>query len=56
VTGHLVRSGLFAGQPLLEVVPFTLRLTLTRNPDLLQAGRYPVVVTAFTLQYETPAA
>jgi hypothetical protein len=30
-----------------------LRLTLARNRDLLRSRRYPLLVTAFTLTYET---
>jgi hypothetical protein len=54
VTGQLIRMGLAGGQPTLEAIPFSLRLTLTKNTNLLRAGRYPVVVNAFTLNYEPP--
>jgi len=53
VTGHLIRTGTLAGQPVNEVVPFTLRLNLSANPNLLRSARYPLIVTAFTLTYET---
>ena len=52
VTGQLDRSGHLAGQPVEEFVPFTLKLNLTRNRDLLQATRYPLIVTAFNLTYD----
>jgi hypothetical protein len=53
VTGQLIRTGSLAGQPVNEVVPFTLRLNLSANPDLLRAARYPLIVTTFTLSYES---
>lgn len=51
VTGRLERWGELAGQPVHEFVPFTLKLTLTPNRDLLQATRYPLIVTDFNLTY-----
>jgi hypothetical protein len=51
VTGRLERSGQLAGQPVQESVPFTLKLTFTPNLDLLQATRYPLIVTDFNLTY-----
>ena len=53
VAGHLVRTGQFGGQPVDEIIPFTLRLTLAPNPDYARARRYPLIVTTFTLNYET---
>ncbi len=54
VTGHLVRSGPFAGNNLESVVPFSLRLALVQNPDFFQARRHPQSVAAFNLTYEAP--
>lgn len=51
VTGRLERAGQLAGQPVLESLPFTLKLTLTPNRNLLQATRYPLIVTDFNLTY-----
>ena len=51
VTGRLERSGFLAGQPVQEWVPFTLKLTFTPNRNLLQATRYPLIVTQFNLTY-----
>lgn len=52
VSGFLLRSGPFAGQPLDHVIPFQLHLTLVRNPDLLRGSRYPLLVVSFKLTYE----
>lgn len=52
VGGYVVRAGPFGGDRLESVLPFSLRLTLTRNRDLLGSRRYPFIVTAFTLTYE----
>ena len=55
VSGQLVRSGVVQQAAFSEVVPFSLRLVLKPNPDLLRNRRQPVVVTQFTLHYVTPA-
>jgi hypothetical protein len=54
VTGQLTRWGIVQQAPYTEAVPFTLRLVLKANPDLLRMRRQPTVVTQFTLRYETP--
>ena len=54
VTGQLARWGVVQQAPFTEVVPFTLRLVLKPNPDLLRNRRQPTQVTQFTLRYETP--
>ena len=51
--GELTRSGPVAGQTTEHQVPFTLHLTLVRNRDLLRSARYPWLVVAFDLKYET---
>ena len=51
VSGQLLRAGHFAGQPVDESVPFTLRLTCSPNRDLAHGSRYPVIIIAFTLTY-----
>jgi hypothetical protein len=55
VTGELARSGVFEQAPFTEVIPFTLRLTLRPNPDLLRNRRQPTLVTDFALLYEHPS-
>ena len=55
VSGQVVRSGVVQQAAFSEVVPFSLRLVLKPNPDLLRNRRQPVVVTQFTLHYVTPA-
>ncbi len=47
VTGQLVRTGVFHGQSFGETIPFKLSLTLLRNPNLIQNGRFPTAVKAF---------
>lgn len=55
ITGQLARWGAIQKVPFTEVVPFTLRLVLKPNPDLLRNRRQPTLVTQFTLRYEKPA-
>jgi hypothetical protein len=55
VTGKLARWGMVEQAPFSDAVPFSLRLVLKLNPDLLHNRRQPVVVTQFTLHYEKPA-
>lgn len=54
VTGELLRNGTQAGVAFTEVIPFTLRLLLRPNPDLLSNRRQPTLVTGFELAYEAP--
>lgn len=53
VRGQLHRAGQLGGQPLNDDFPFTLRLSLVFNPDRLRAARYPLMVSSFTLVYES---
>ena len=55
VTGQLARWGLVQKASFSEAVPFTLRLVFKANPDLLRNRRQPLVLTQFTLHYDTPA-
>lgn len=52
VAGQLVRSGVFRNEPILEAVPFQLKLSLRPNPDLLKNRRRPLNVVGFQLSYE----
>jgi hypothetical protein len=45
--GQLIRAGVFNGQSFSESIHFDLNLTLVRNPDLRQNGRFPTAVYAF---------
>jgi hypothetical protein len=51
VTGQLVRTGVFEGQPLSEALPFKLALKFKRNPDMSKNGRFPTAVVDF--KYES---
>jgi hypothetical protein len=53
VSGQLLRTGSFQGQPMTEVIPFVLDLVLQHNLDLLRNRRQPTVVNEFSLRYET---
>jgi hypothetical protein len=47
VTGQVIRVGIFQGKAFTEAFPFTLRLLLLRNPNLIQNGRFPTAVGDF---------
>jgi len=47
VSGQLVRAGMFEGKSFSEAVPFQLSLKMRRNPDMVQNGRFPTVVTDY---------
>lgn len=51
VTGQLIRTGVFEGKTFNEAVPFKLALKMSRNPDMVQNGRFPTAVTDY--KYET---
>lgn len=50
VTGQLIRVGIFNNQSFTESPKFKLRLTLARNPNLTENGRYPTAVWQFDIQ------
>ena len=54
VEGKVVRFGSVQQAPFVETMPFTLRLLLKPNPDLLRNKRQPTIVTHFSISYETP--
>jgi hypothetical protein len=54
VSGELARWGRVQEALFVDSVPFTLRLDLQYNPDLLSNRRQPTVVKQFTLTYEAP--
>jgi hypothetical protein len=47
VTGQLIRSGIFQDKAFTEAFPFTLRLSLLRNPNMALNGRFPTAVGDF---------
>jgi hypothetical protein len=47
VTGQLIRSGIFQDKAFTEAFPFTLRLSLVRNPNMALNGRFPTAVGDF---------
>ena len=53
VVGEIVRWGFIQQAPYSDAIPFTLRLTLRNNPDLLRLKLQPFVIDPFELQYAT---
>lgn len=51
VSGQLIRSGIFQERAFTEALPFTLKLKLRRNPNMLANGRFPTAIQDF--KYET---
>ena len=51
VTGQLIRSGIFQEKAFTEAIPFTLKLKLQRNPNMVENGRFPTAIRDF--KYET---
>jgi hypothetical protein len=47
VTGQLIRSGIFQERAFSEAVPFTLKLKMRRNPNMLENGRFPTAIQDF---------
>ncbi len=51
VNGQLIRSGIFQEKAFTEALPFTLKLKLQRNPNMVENGRFPTAIKDF--KYET---
>jgi hypothetical protein len=51
VNGQLIRSGIFQEKAFTESIPFTLKLKLQRNPNMVENGRFPTAIKDF--KYET---
>jgi len=49
IKGEVIRTGIFEGKNFVEAFPFSLRLTLVRNPNMLSNKRYPLAVYDFEL-------
>ncbi len=47
VSGQLIRTGIFQERVFTEAVPFTLKLKMRRNPNMLENGRFPTAVEDF---------
>ena len=47
VSGQLVRSGVFQERAFSEAVPFTLKLKMRRNPNMVENGRFPTAIQDF---------
>jgi hypothetical protein len=52
VVGELVRFGVVQHAPYRETIPFTLRLDLKHNTDLLRNRRQPTLLKSFAISYE----
>ncbi|MBA3832220.1 MAG: hypothetical protein H0X34_10070 [Chthoniobacterales bacterium] len=47
VSGQLIRSGIFQERAFSEAVPFTLKLKMLRNPNMVKYGRFPTAIQDF---------
>jgi hypothetical protein len=47
VSGQLIRTGIFQDRVFSESVPFTLKLKMLRNPNMVENGRFPTAVADF---------
>lgn len=54
VVGEVMRWGIVRQAPFTDSIPFTLRLVLRHNPDLLRKRHQPLVIESFTLTYAPP--
>lgn len=50
VEGQLIRSGIFAGEPLTEVLDLKVKMLFLNNPSLLGNGGYPTLVRDFLFE------
>ena len=50
-SGQLIRSGVFQDRAFTEAVPFTLKLKMLRNPNMVENGRFPTAIQDF--KYES---
>ncbi len=47
VSGQLIRTGIFQERAFSEALPFTLKLKMLRNPNMLENGRFPTAIQDF---------
>ena len=50
VEGQLIRSGIFAGEPITEVLDLKVKMLFVNNPSLLGNGGYPTLVRDFLFE------
>jgi len=43
----LIRNGVFQDKAFTEAIPFTLKLKLRRNPNMVENGRFPTAIKDF---------
>jgi hypothetical protein len=48
--GQLIRSGIFGGKPIVEVLSVKGRLSFVRNPNMIANGAFPTVVRDFEVE------
>jgi len=47
ISGQLIRSRIFQDRAFTEAVPFTLKLKMRRNPNMVENGRFPTAIQDF---------
>ncbi|MEO6739403.1 MAG: hypothetical protein ABIP20_04070 [Chthoniobacteraceae bacterium] len=47
ISGQLIRGGIFQDRAFTEAVPFTLKLKMRRNPNMVENGRFPTAIQDF---------
>jgi hypothetical protein len=47
ISGQLIRTGIFQERAFSEAVPFTLKLKMLRNPNMVENGRFPTAIQDF---------
>lgn len=47
VSGQIIRSGVFQDRAFSEAMPFTLKLKMLRNPNMVENGRFPTAIQDF---------
>jgi hypothetical protein len=50
VSGQLIRSGVFEDRAFSEAMPFTLKLKMQRNPNMVENGRFPTAIQDFNYE------
>lgn len=52
IKGQLIRTGTFEEKGFSEVLPFKLKLTMARNPDMVANKKFPLGVVDYQLSYQ----
>lgn len=50
LTGQLIRTGDFEGQPFVEALNLSVKMTFVRNPAMIANGFYPTIVSDFEVK------